>query len=973
MDESVRTALTRNPNLQRYTICLPALLPEDGRPNRKSARQRWNDHVAKWSLWAAAQGRSVEFVLWDESELIEMLGKPSHAGRLAFWFGGPAFTMTWFADQGVRPAVYQAHSRYTPPLHIEVPLQCMLEALAKDERFHRRLNTDGERVRMAMEETLSFLLGRTTGDERNELRQRAVEMVRVLSRWPSSASDDFDLVEAKTVLAGLSKAADEEERAAWNAGAMPTQDRDFVSAKIRELSRVLHGLDQFLNSPEVEAALLGRLIITGEAGSGKTHLLCKTAEVELAREHPVVLLLGEQFTATTDPWLQIQQLLGSQADRAEFLGALDAAGEASDCRALVMIDAINEGPGLLYWRKHIRAMWEQVRQYPFIGLAITVRDAYANDVLQLLGKDAAWVEHHGFQGHVAEASRSFFQHYGLTEPNVPILDPEYANPLFLKLLCEALRKRADIRLSDPPSFSALLQMVLDDANARLAVTLDYDPAERYVHRAVTLLSGLMMDRQVDFLPWPLVIEELRGLKPSETRSASLAQHLLSEDLLVRIPLAGSANGEEVARFSYQRFSDYLVVTELLQSELGKGGSGSETFERVVTDADWSPTGRSWLEAAATISPELGGPELPSLIPDYTEFPAIRRAFLNSVVWRRRNAVSMATEGHLLAMLERPGEARSETLQTLLSIASRPDHSLNADWLNRYLRPLSMAERDAIWSTAIFGGWNKNGSVRRLILWAWQEDSAAGLPDEIVRLSAIALIWMLTSSDRFVRDRATKALVSLLHNRIAVLRQLLMRFADVYEPYLQERLHAVAYGCALLTFDTDQLNQLGEEVYDQSFRGGRPAPSVLLRDHARGIVEAARRRGLTLNYDPALLTPPYHSYPPADPPTDEELRVRFHYNCFDEGHRSLSRIYHSVTGDDFNHYVIKDVMKWSGTVGGVKLRDSPRKLLRAIKARLPEELVGFLDDLADGYRHLSAKWLPEEKRARTSGWNRLNRD
>lgn len=960
MDESVKTALVRNPALKRYIICLPTLLPEDRRSTRKSARQRWNVHVEKWSSWAAKDGRSIEFVLWDESALLEMLGKPEHTGRLAFWFGGPAFTMAWFANQGVRPAIRQARTRFTPPLHVDVPLQRTLGALAKDEQFHRRLNAEGERVRMAMEETLGFILREQDEPERAELRQRAEETVRVISQWPSSFSVAFDLAEAKSTLMRLDKAATQAERATWDERATPLEDRDFVSAKIWELTRAVRELDQFLDSQELKAALSGRLIVVGEAGSGKTHLLCKTAETELALQHPAILLLGEQFSSATEPWLQIQQLLGSPAPRTDFLGALDSAGEASGSRVVILIDAINEGAGLQYWRKHLCAMWEQLRQYAFVGLIISVRDAYAHDVRQLIGDDAAWVEHHGFRGRVAEATQHFFRHYGLPEPNVPILDSEYENPLFLKLLCEALRNRADIRLSDPPNFSALLQMVLDDSNARLAVTLDYDPAERYVHRAVALLSSKMAARQADSLPWPLVIEELRKLKSSDTRSTSLAQHLLSEDLLVRVPLPGFSNGEEIARFSYQRFSDYLVVTQALQREFDAGGSGADTFQRVVSDVEWSPMARSWLEAAATISPELGGPELPAQVPGYDEHPELRAAFLHSVVWRHRAALTVDTESYVKSLLERDEEARGETFQTLLSLAARPDHPLNADWLDQYLRSFSMPERDAIWSTAIFGEWNEQGGVRRLILWAWQEDCAASVPDDVVRLAAIALIWMLTTSDRFVRDRATKALVSLLHDRVSVLRQLLARFVDVEEPYVQERLHAVACGCALLTRDLDQLNRLGQEVYDRTFRSGHPTPSVLLRDHARGVVEAARRRG-TLDYEPALIIPPYQSAPPTDPPLDEELQSKFYCHQFDEAHRSLSRIYHSVTGDDFNHYVIKDVTKWSGTLDGVKVRHSPRKLFAALKARLPEDEAKFLDDLAKAYRNLDSGWLTDNQR------------
>lgn len=961
LDDSVRTALEKNPFLRRYTICLPTLLPEDCRPGRISARQRWDEHVEKWVGWSTECGHAVEFILWDESTLIEMLGKPVHAGRRAFWFGAPAFTTAWFAEHGVRPAVRQAHTRYTPPLHIQVPIQQTLTALSRDEEFHRRLFSEGEHVRAVMEGTLRFILNRVEADEA-ALRDCAKEVVEIMSRWPTAVAEPFDLVAATTIIAATKKAAAEAELSAWRAPSTLGRDRDFVVAEIRELSQALAKLERFLDSPEVGTALLGRLIIVGEAGSGKTHLLCKTAEAQIKRGRPVVLLLGEQFSGAVEPWTQIQQLLGLQATRDEFLGALDAAGEASHCRAMILLDALNEGAGVAYWRRHLGAMVEHLRPFPHVGLAVSVREAYAEDVRMVIGDDAAWVEHRGFRGRVADAARHFFRHYGLAEPNVPVLDPEYENPLFLKLLCETLRSRGDLRLSDPPSFGALLQMVLDDADARLAIALDYDPAERYVHRAVALLSRLMSERRTDLLPWPLVIEELRKLKPSDTRSRSLAQHLLAEDLLVRVPLPGSKSGEECVRFAYQRFSDYLIVSEMLRREQEVGGTGAKTLQRDLAEAEWVPAARSWVEAVATLSPELGGPELPAMEPDYAESAAQRMAFLHSIVWRRRSAISSETEKHLRGLLARKDEARAEAFQIMLSIATRPDHLLNADWLDRFLRPMPMAERDAVWSTAIFGGWEQDGSVRRMIAWAWQEDVAIGLPEEVVRLAAVALAWMLTTSDRFVRDRATKALVSLLEDRVAVLREVLRHFADIAEPYVQERLHAVAYACALRTGDGRELNGLGQEVYDQIFRNGQPPPSVLLRDHARGVVETARRRGASLDYDPKLLVPPYRSEPPVEPSSAEEQRRTFHCDDFDEGHRSLSRIYHSVTDDDFNHYIIRDVMQWSGMLGGVPVRRSPRKLFRAMLKRVPQETADFLEELAGAYERVGWHSQPDEERA-----------
>jgi hypothetical protein len=943
LDHSVRTALQQNPQLQRYSICIPAILPDDRRVGRKSGRQNWNEHVKKWTKWFSDQRRTVEFVLWDESVLLEFLAKPEHTGRRAFWFGGTAFTAEWFSQQGVKPAIRQAAQRYTPPLHIEVPVQQTFQGLIRSGEFHQRLRGEAERIRRIMEETLGFAINLEKDDAQTSLRKSAKQFVESASYFPASASDLLDLSVALSAIGDFEKAIAEEEQRIFRSRSSSSDDRSFIIAQLRDLQRALYQLKEFFSSQEVAASLFGKLVVSGGAGSGKTHLFCATAEELSAKQRPVVLFLGEQFHGNAEPWTQIQQLLGLHMTRDELLGALDTAGQAQDCRTLILIDALNEGAGITYWRNYLASTFEQLRRFPHVSIAVSIRDAYREDIAKMVSTDAAFVSHHGLRGRVAKAARRFFAHYGLPEPNVPVLQPEYENPLFLKLLCETIRSRAEIRLSDPPSFSELLKMVLDDANARVAVSLDYDLSERYVQRAVALVAGMMAKANTDLLPWPLVVDELKKLKPSETKSRSLAQHLISEDLLTRVRGFGADADEEYVRFAYQRFSDFTVVAEMLR-DMKTGNVHGKALRRHLREAEWLPASRNWIEAFATLSPEFGGPELPDVATSFDDSPALRSAFLHSIVWRKHANITSNTEKHLQTLLMRSDECREEAYETIIFVATRPEHPLNAEWLDRFLRTLTMAERDGFWSTAIFGGWKKDGAIKRLIEWAWQPNVAIGLPTDVVRIAAIALTWMLTTSDRFVRDRATKALVSLLEDSIPILRQLLDCFADLPEPYLQERLHAAAFGCAMRTHDDEQLLLLAQATYDRVFRNGRPPPSVLLRDHARGVVELARYRKLKIKCNPKLLVPPYKSQVPDEPPSDEQLRHSFHADTFNDGYEGTARIYRSVTGDDFNHYTIKDVAHWCGTIGGVRLGRSPRKLFDALLDKLPADAKEIMHDI-----------------------------
>ena len=96
------------------------------------------------------------------------------------------------------------------------------------------------------------------------------------------------------------------------------------------------------------------LIVTGEAGTGKTHLLCDVAENRIKQKLPTVILMGQRFRSREDPWRQVLDQIDLSSISADvFVGALEAAAQAADCRALVMIDAINEGEGGAIWRAHL--------------------------------------------------------------------------------------------------------------------------------------------------------------------------------------------------------------------------------------------------------------------------------------------------------------------------------------------------------------------------------------------------------------------------------------------------------------------------------------------------------------------------------------------------------------------------------------------------------------------------------------------
>lgn len=134
LDKSVKTALEKHPQLVRYFVCIPLDRPDARVKGRRSAKDRWDEHVRKWTGWASTRSMTVEFVWWGSHQLLDRLTHPKHVGRVRFWFDVRGFDGPWFTAR-VDDALKTAGPRYTRELHVGLPIAAELEAFGRTERF----------------------------------------------------------------------------------------------------------------------------------------------------------------------------------------------------------------------------------------------------------------------------------------------------------------------------------------------------------------------------------------------------------------------------------------------------------------------------------------------------------------------------------------------------------------------------------------------------------------------------------------------------------------------------------------------------------------------------------------------------------------------------------------------------------------------------------------------------------------------
>ncbi len=305
--------------------------------------------------------------------------------------------------------------------------------------------------------------------------------------------------------------------------------------------------------------------------------------------------------------------------------------------------------------------------------------------------------------------------------------------------------------------------------------------------------------------------------------------------------------------------------------------GKGKLHNLLKDQDSLRRNQNLIEALAIQVPERVGKELHEVAPYIYKYYSTAYGFIYSLIWRKQDTITSQSLDYVNNVIGRDKELFFRFLDVTLSCALKPGFYFNAERLHKTLLQLTITERDSCWTTWLQDKYGENSgsnSVKRLIDWAWNEENKDEVSDDAIQLGAISLGWFLTSSNRYLRDGATKGLICLLQDRIPVLIQVLSVFEKVNDPYVQERLYAVAYGCALRTKDQKSLVPLSELIYSKVFRTGIVYPHILLRDYARGVIEYTLHLGLKPKVKVEKIKPPYNSTLPKSFPTDGEIEKKY---------------------------------------------------------------------------------------------------
>lgn len=986
--KSVKTALNKHQNLTHYYVCVPRDRTDSKQERNgklvKSALDYWDEYVKKWTRLATEKGMHVEFEYWGKHELTMYLqqDKPEYTGKILYWFDAAVVSSASLLRLAEDSRVCLGE-RFTPEYHVELPIAKSFSCIGCDDNWRNSIRTILSNVYDLSKEINQVKMYSLLNDKSELCCQLVDEYKQFLDTVFEFENDNLILFE---YLENLEKMAirlidicNELSNHLYEKYSSNKELKDEYrneNSNLLKIRNSLSTLEDFFAAKDLKAGKEKELLVTGTAGSGKSHLLCDISMKRLEHNFPTVFLLGQHYAGGNPIRFIAEKLNLANRSDLEVLGALDTLGETYKCRTLIIIDAINEGSFREDWYNHLKMFLQQCKAYNNLAVVISCRSTYVEyiipeDVLKTIPK----INHEGFKGYERRAALKYLGNQGVSLPSVPFFSPEFSNPLFLKTTCKAIK---NMELKEFPKglngFNQVFEFYLDSLE-KIIKQKKSTHSNQFVHNAVEALIKKIYPDNLWGIPSYEAEQTINACDYTKNDTQSLFELLIFEGL-ISLDVIEDRKGKkkEVIRFTYERFSDYALANHILnrcntERKLCKlFANGGEIFKLLKKENRYANVGiiqalgieipekfhKEFIEYINPVKKRWYNTFFKFLIPifnhRYNKLEDdnkwqydwyLENTFKEGILSRTANSITKKS-------LELLNELRGypyhmPAMDILVSLSTEPNHPWNADFLDKNLRRRSLAERDLFWSTYVaVNDYHEDedqpeSPIRTLLNWVLdnQIDKA---DKERLRLTAITILWLTTTSNREVRQQATKALSKVLYYIPEKIATFIEQYNDIDDSYLVTSLYGAAYGAIVNIRDKELVKEITNLVIKKQFSVELEHPHILIRDYARGIIEYAYSLGGIIDKIKQY-RPPYTSKWPLENPLPSEI------DAIDE---KYSEIKNSVQGfiSDFGKYVMKDVDYWTATPLSKKVAESGKELQYRFAETLPEDLKSRYIEILD---------------------------
>ena len=584
ISHSVTVALNKHPNLKKYYICLPLDRTDQKKDNKKSMLDKWDQRVEEWNKIAELKNMNVEFKFWGAHEILNMLSTddPHFSGRALYWFNTPILQI-----QKLRGIANQSKEslgdRFSQELNVDLPIAKSFDGIGLTPIWYQRFDSVAENWLESLQ-NLKDILNKEDFHLTKKRWSPIKEFTSKLEVLLKQITEENSLYENRNQLRNIVLNLIKNNKIEVDYQEIEAVKK--INWYFNRFIDTTSELSKFLFSKDMKAFSIKSMLLSGDAGVGKSHLLCDITLNRLANNLPTLFLLGQHYEGGNPLKFISDSLDLNNQPYKNILGALDALGEAHSTRTLIIVDAINEVPHKHRedWKNHLINLITELGNYLHIAFVFSCRSTYLDYLLpqtkhseenQNTKQLTVQIEHTGFSDPGHRTVYKYLDKQNIFAPSVPIMNSEFLNPLFLKICCEVLKARRENRFPIGSQqgvvkvFNAYVDTISKTINGRKQYRLN----EKVILKALQAFALELFPNNLHGISISEAREIVQSVDPKpETGSLFdelVNEGILSEDIITNTP---------VIRFTYERFSDYFIANALIEKNINKN---PKTLEKLI--------------------------------------------------------------------------------------------------------------------------------------------------------------------------------------------------------------------------------------------------------------------------------------------------------------------------------------------------------------------------------------------------------
>jgi len=806
----------------------------------------WTKHTLTksdqdWFYGLSSSFPGVSLGLADESDIDGYLTGPATSLR-ATYFGELIVTESDLAEQR-RLAIAPFRSRFQSELHCAVPAESALRRCIGDPDAWGDMDALSSELARATA-TLNAALGDIPDALAHDFDALRVDIAKcakvVADAGAALHGGDW------TTLASLfeTKAADPTQHRRLLARLRSARSRASIAAAnaVADLYLAEHCFEELIQ-------LTGQRMVAvfAEAGAGKSELAVVITQATLTHPGGVVFFGKDLHRGRDlDDLAKSFKLFGVGVPTFEQLvEALDAAGQRAGRRIPIVIDGLNEAEDPRDWKAALARADELLRNYPFVLLIVTLRGSFAEDCVPT---DVPGLELKGFEDDPVVAVRRYCDFYKIDATDADLPMELLHHPLTLRIYCEVANSAREHVVGIealPRSLTGLFESYFKRVAERIA---QYSPAVQrvYSNEVEDALVALAEKLWIANARELSVADARQVFKDSTEWSISLLRALESEGILVRTT---DECGNFGVSFTYDLMAGHMIARALLRRQDVEQWLADPRNTAALTERslDSHPLGGDTFRALAGLFPARSrrGVQLWQVVSDSAQIKALLLTTKSDPA-----SISRGTVERFGEEMRRDRAFAFAAYAQLQVCRAAHAHPYGISFLDNILREMGNAERDISWSEWLRQ--HEEATVRDL--GSLEQRWTKGVKGEREGDRARWVMWVLTTTNHYLRDLATRALYEFARNMPREFAALALDSLSVADPYVPERTLAAAYGASLSAWASEPSDEraralcaLAQGLFEQVFKPGasRATQHTLLRQYCLGVIESAQRNNSSL--------------------------------------------------------------------------------------------------------------------------------